>query len=121
MEIGGDGPPPAYEHLHDLAASAGPERGGEHRGNQGAGEDMPMFRRRRGGISGPPQRDGADGEGQADPYGMGVGPASDWVDGRRRHAQGPSRGPAHGHDRGHDRGGDDYGRVLDLLRRAMRF
>ncbi|KIV77843.1 hypothetical protein PV11_09622 [Exophiala sideris] len=121
MEIGGGGPPPAYEHLHDPAASAGPERGGEHRGNQGAGEDMPMFRRRRGGISGPPQRDGAEGEGQADPYGMGVGPASDWVDGRRRHAQGPSRGPAHGHDRGYDRGGDDYGRVLDLLRRARRF
>ncbi|KAI1622574.1 hypothetical protein EDD37DRAFT_610993 [Exophiala viscosa] len=115
MEIGGGDLHPTFEHVQDPAeaALAGPDRRGERQEMRGAGEDGLMFRRRRGGISGPTMRDGGEGEGQADPYGMGIGPASDWVDGQRRYAHGRSR------DRGHGR--DDYGRALELFRRALRY
>lgn len=128
--------PPAYEDVQGPVAAAGPRgRGIENQGNRGvegarhrggrrqrsdsrgtyssddmwssASEDRHMYRRRRpeGGRRrrGPQQPHGGEGavEGQADQDGMGIGPAGDWVDGRR----------------GRD---DDYGRTMDLIRRAMR-
>lgn len=137
MAIDGDGDgdggdqPPAYERVQGPAGPGG--RGLEHQGGRGvegprrgrgrrqrsesrgtyssdsmwssASEDRHMYRRRRAGgrRRGAPLRHGGEGEGEgeADHDGIGVGPADDWVDGRR----------------GRD---DDYGRAMDLFRRAMR-
>jgi len=110
MEVGdghGSGQPAAYGCARNPVEAR--SRGGEHEGIRGAGEEEPMSRRRRGGISGPSTGHGRHGGVQADPYGMGIGPASDWVDGRRRH----------GHAHGHDRGCDDYGRATGLFHRAF--